>query len=240
MKKSKIEKENEKILINIRSIYNEKSKQKNNYINTYISGNEEKLTQKSYYRMICKKNPIEEKAKQQAFFPFLLIIMIMIVFFAVCGLFIAIKKPKTIVFDFGEDFAQIESPYYSDGSVTVENPEYTGYYVENFYNTKDFKEVILIGDIRQEYKIDTIYARWLPVQYSIKYSLNGGINNLKNLKTYTIESNEIILYHPTRNGYTFIGWYETSDFSDAAVSSIPGGSTENKRFYAKWQPNNIE
>lgn len=42
------------------------------------------------------------------------------------------------------------------------------------------------------------------------------------------------LQEVTKKGYTFAGWYETSDFSGSAVTSISSSSTGDKKFYAKW------
>jgi uncharacterized repeat protein (TIGR02543 family) len=80
----------------------------------------------------------------------------------------------------------------------------------------------------------TIYAKWTPVNYSITYQTNGGTNHASNPGQYHIESASITLLSPTKNGYSFDGWYEEALFSGSAVSQITLGSTGNKTFYAKW------
>ena len=70
--------------------------------------------------------------------------------------------------------------------------------------------------------------------YTITYNLNGGTNNSNNPANYTIETNTITLGTPTKTGYTFGGWYTTSNFSGSAVTQIAKGTTGNKTFYAKW------
>ena len=72
-------------------------------------------------------------------------------------------------------------------------------------------------------------AVWTPVEYNIKYNLNGGYNNAANPTSYNIESKEIILGDPYRPGYTFEGWYENDTI-------IETGSTGDKNFTAKWKP----
>ena len=69
--------------------------------------------------------------------------------------------------------------------------------------------------------------------YTIIYNgLNGATNS--NPETYTIESVAITLQAPgTRDGYTFTGWTD-DDNSNAAVTSIPQGSTGNRHFTANW------
>ncbi|MCI1636488.1 MAG: InlB B-repeat-containing protein [Bifidobacterium crudilactis] len=70
--------------------------------------------------------------------------------------------------------------------------------------------------------------------YGITYELNGGTNHASNADTYFTGDLPVTLHNPTQSGYTFAGWYEASDFSGSAVTSIPAGSTGDKKFYAKW------
>jgi uncharacterized repeat protein (TIGR02543 family) len=81
----------------------------------------------------------------------------------------------------------------------------------------------------------TLYARWIPIVYSVTYTLNGGTQNPANPAEYTIESPDITLAAPTRTGYTFGGWYTNAAFSGSPVTSIPLGSIGDVSLYAKWQ-----
>lgn len=40
-----------------------------------------------------------------------------------------------------------------------------------------------------------------------------------------------------RNGYTFVGWYQSDDFSGSPVTQIDPGKTEPITLYARWSPN---
>ena len=84
----------------------------------------------------------------------------------------------------------------------------------------------------------TIYAQWALTNYSITYNLNGGNNPSGVATSYNITSSTITLPTPSRNGYSFGGWYTSSSLSGTAVTSIATGSTGNKVFYAKWTPVN--
>ena len=42
---------------------------------------------------------------------------------------------------------------------------------------------------------------------------------------------------PTKTGYTFDGWYESSDFTGNPVADVPTDSTGELTFYAKWTAN---
>jgi uncharacterized protein (TIGR02145 family)/uncharacterized repeat protein (TIGR02543 family) len=79
----------------------------------------------------------------------------------------------------------------------------------------------------------TLYAKWTLDTYTITYSLDGGTNGT-NPTTYNTTTATIALANPTKNGYTFVGWYENAGLTGSAISSIPTGSTGDKIFWAKW------
>lgn len=82
----------------------------------------------------------------------------------------------------------------------------------------------------------TLYAVWALNTYSIHYELNGGTNEINNPNHYTIESGDITVLDPYREGYTFGGWF--TDISLTTESNfIASGSTGNFTFYAKWIAN---
>lgn len=79
-----------------------------------------------------------------------------------------------------------------------------------------------------------LYAKWKLVTYSITYQLCGGTQASGNPSGYTVDSNDITLNAPSRDGgYGFMGWYDAS-LTDSKVTSITKGSTGDKVLYAKW------
>ena len=79
----------------------------------------------------------------------------------------------------------------------------------------------------------TLVAQWSAIKYTITYHLNGG-SGVEN-SIYTIESNDITLPTPEKQGLTFVGWYANEDLTGQAVTKITSGSTGNKEFWAKWE-----
>lgn len=79
----------------------------------------------------------------------------------------------------------------------------------------------------------TFYAKWEPTIYPITYALNGGVNSSDNPMTYHIESDNIVLQEPKREGFVFAGWYADAAYQTKA-DGIEKGSGGNRIFYAKW------
>lgn len=81
-------------------------------------------------------------------------------------------------------------------------------------------------------------VNWKPAEtaYKIAYNLNGGKNNAANPATFTASTATFSLKNPTRNGYSFGGWYSESTFK-TKVTSIAKGTKKNITLYAKWTKN---
>ena len=113
----------------------------------------------------------------------------------------------------------------------------------NFNGYQDSSNVLYynasMGSVKNWNKEDnsiTLYAKWVIINYTITYNLNGGINNLSNPATYTYNSSTITFQAPTREGYNFSGWYTTGNFTAGTETiGIPTNSTGNKTIYAKWE-----
>lgn len=78
-------------------------------------------------------------------------------------------------------------------------------------------------------------ATWNIITYNITYNgVDGATFSTANPTTYTVESEAITLDIPTKDGYTFAGWFDNAGFTGSAVTTITAGSTGNKTFWAKW------
>ena len=85
-------------------------------------------------------------------------------------------------------------------TLTKANYVFTGWFTAEVGGTKVESTDILLKLENQQY-----YAQWTPEEYDVILDENGG--DLINDITYTIESEDITLPTPTRDGYTFIGWF---------------------------------
>ena len=80
-----------------------------------------------------------------------------------------------------------------------------------------------------------LYATTTPISYTISYQLNGGINAESNPASYTVESGEIKLAAPSREGYTFLGWKSGTTTEMAPVIAV--GSIGSRSYEAVWKVN---
>ena len=79
-----------------------------------------------------------------------------------------------------------------------------------------------------------IYARFKANSYTVTLNTNSGTINSGNVTSYTYGVGATLPTNVTRTGYKFGGWYENSDFSGSAVTSISTTATGNKTYYAEW------
>ena len=132
-----------------------------------------------------------------------------------------------------------KTTYTEADEVVLVAPTFAGYEFAGWYESADFSgskvEKIVAGSTGNK----TFYAKWTLVEYTIFYELNGGSVEGA-VDKYDVESEDIVLVAPTKDGYTFLGWYEKADFSGSKVEKIVAGSTGNKTFYAKWESNEVE
>ena len=104
-----------------------------------------------------------------------------------------------------------------------------------------------LGDVNQDGIID-IFDKQIILRYSVNiiktlpfdnkdankitYDLNGGTENIRNQRYYL---EDVEIYAPTRDGYTFIGW--TGSNGKIPKTSINGTYSGDLHFKANWQKN---
>ncbi|MDD6136020.1 MAG: InlB B-repeat-containing protein [Lachnospiraceae bacterium] len=109
-----------------------------------------------------------------------------------------------------------------------------GYVFEGWYLDEELTEVVpedttaITGDI-------TVYANWTESDAcDITYMLAGGTNHPDNPVQYKLTEEGLSLNDPSKNGYTFAGWYLDEDFYYAydANEELP---EDGIVLYAKWE-----
>ncbi len=118
------------------------------------------------------------------------------------------------------------SSYTATDSITLNKPTKVGYVFAGWYSneslTKKFTKIKkgTIGDL-------TLYAKWTPITYSIKFNGNrasgGKMTTLTKRKydtDYTLKSNKY-----KKKGHTFVEWNTQSD--GQGISYVDGASVKN-------------
>ena len=87
--------------------------------------------------------------------------------------------------------------------------------------------------------VETLTAKWEPLKFSVTLETNGGVINNNNISNYIYGEGVVFpsASDMTKEGYTFGGWYLSSDFSGSIVTNIDATDRGNKTYYAKWNIN---
>ena len=124
----------------------------------------------------------------------------------------------------------IETP-----DITFANPTKEWYNFDGWFTDTQFTTWVTTIPTWTTWNI-TLYAKWTPVEYAITYELDGWTNSENNTWIYTIETPDITLENPTKDWYTFNGWFTDTQFT-TWVTTIPTWTTWNITLYAKWTEN---
>ena len=126
--------------------------------------------------------------------------------------------------DYDESIIQESKLNYGDKFIMPEDPVRKGY---NFIGwDKELKTV------KEELVINALYDINI---YDINYNLNGGTLN-DAPPNYNVESEDIIIPSPTKEGYTFIGWTTPDNPEPIIDYKISTGSVGNKELTANYKP----
>jgi len=77
----------------------------------------------------------------------------------------------------------------------------------------------------------TLWAEWTAIGYSITYNLDGGTNHASNPSTFTVNDIPLTLQDPSRDGYTFGGWFDASVGGNQVTNITTIG---NATLWARW------
>ena len=120
-----------------------------------------------------------------------------------------------------------------DLPITLPTPTRTGYEFGGWFLSSDFsgaaQTTIPAGTDSNVY----VYAKWIKT-YNITYHLGGGINAEDNPTEFNERTLPLTLKAPTRDGFTFGGWYQNPAYSGNQVTTIDAGTEKNVSLWAKW------
>ena len=101
------------------------------------------------------------------------------------------------------------------------------------YNFIDYKVENYEISVKKQISLDlNLLANYEAIEYYISYDTDGGILNESDLIKYTIETNTFTLPVPSKEGYSFVGWF---DRSNKQVYNVEKGSYGNVFLKAKYE-----
>lgn len=117
-------------------------------------------------------------------------------------------------------------------------PTRTGYVFKGWFTaesggtqiTKDSKVTITANQ--------TLYAQWTLNSYTVTLDANGGTVSNDSV-TVTYSKGYGTLPKPTRDGYTFLGWFTAADGGTEVTASTTVTTNKDHTLYAHWQKNNV-
>ena len=168
--------------------------------------------------------------KKYNYLKFLLIILVLI-FMTGCGT--VPSTTYTVTFD-SQGGSTVSSQTVEDGGLvteptapTKEGETFTGWYKESgCTNAWDFGTDAVTANI-------TLYAKWGINTHTVTFDSQGG----STVSSQTVEESGLVTEPtaPTKEGYTFSGWYKESGCTSAwdfATDTV----TANVTLYVKWTP----
>ena len=131
---------------------------------------------------------------------------------------------------------QYDSETYSDGTTVSldkvparEGYDFTGWFADQALTTPVTQVVMDTSK--------TVYAGWSPVvqEYTLTYESNGGTQY--DSESYSGGTTVTLDKVPTREGYTFLGWYDTPALTSPVTQIVMDG---DKIVFAGWSANSTE
>ena len=141
----------------------------------------------------------------------------------------------TITFDAnGGECSKASETGSIEQSITLPTPTRTGYAFNGWYTASSGGNKV--GDAGTSYTPNShivLYAQWAAATYKVTYNANGG--SCTTSEESVVYPNKVTLPTPTRDGYTFNGWYTASSggtkVGDAGATYTPEA---NITLYAQW------
>ena len=122
------------------------------------------------------------------------------------------------------------------------DPTLAGYTFDGWYADEERTQAF---DFNTGISVDTtLYAKWSPNAYTVKFDANGGDDGTMADQAFTFDEKQALAGNAfARTGYTFVEWNTAADgsgrsYADAAeVADLTADSNGTVTLYAQWEPN---
>ena len=126
----------------------------------------------------------------------------------------------------------IEDEEFNLVSPVMKGYEFEGWREKGKKDSPDVNYCVNTADAR-DLELEAI---WKPIEYTISYDVDGGYYKyeIENPSSYNIETEDILIANPYKDGYSFRGWIVAGDRSETLYQRywINKGSTGNIKLFA--------
>lgn len=108
----------------------------------------------------------------------------------------------------------------SNDVIFSEAKDVLGYNFDGLFYDEDY-----INELEADAKFTvstTLYAKYSLIEYTITYNYAGGDVVVENETKFTVASDGVTILPTSKEGYTFEGWYRTSDYKNQVTYLVPG------------------
>lgn len=151
--------------------------------------------------------------------------------------FTAVFAPINYKIDYELNGGYLNKPinkYNVESNITLPIPSKNGYKFIGWFTNNEFNGDTVTNIYKGTVGDKKYYAKWEIENYTVSYELNSGVQGDNVVDSYNIESDTIILPFPSKEGYSFGGWYLNNKFTGSAYTVLEKGNYGNKTYYAKW------
>lgn len=136
----------------------------------------------------------------------------------------------------GKNNAKNVSQYLTTASLYA--PTRTGYIFGGWYTNKSCTGTKVVKLTK---KTTTVYAKWIPISYTISFDANGGSGETKSIVSSYNKAVSIAECGFTREGYRLIGWSKTADGKEPAYTfkNLTTKNGANITLYAVWEKDSV-
>ena len=131
-----------------------------------------------------------------------------------------------------EEFS--ESYTFGEGATLPSHVTREGYTFAGWFSNSSYAGAAVQAISTTDFGDKAFYAKWDADSYTVTFVTNDGTINSGKFENYTYGNATLLPSDVTKDGFTFAGWHEISDFSDERVSLISNTEIGNKIYYANW------
>ena len=134
---------------------------------------------------------------------------------------------------------EIDSYTYGVGATLpiAKNVVKTGYTFAGWYDNNEFAGESVTAIANNAVGEKAFYAKWIINTYDVTLNANGGTINAGEISKYEFGMGATLPNAVTKEGYTFVGWYDNANLTGEAFTAIANNVTGDKTFYARYTVN---